>query len=161
MARSVEHHSPSIPTSAFTPDSQPSDLLQEALRSGGESNLDDYVDVKLYVKSAEDSERWYRLLEEHLHEHTPRGYIWQRDPPRVDILGSSEGSPYLTYGIHLRYGDALHDEWLLLSLLISLTRKYSKVACQVADVDGDPLLIEAAAALPKWLSPENAGNRVW
>ncbi|KAF4733330.1 hypothetical protein FOZ62_023746 [Perkinsus olseni] len=161
MARPAEHHSPSIPTSAFTPDSQPSDLLQEALRSGGGNNLDDYVDVKLYVKSAEDSERWYRLLEEHLHEHAPRGYIWQRDPPRVDTLDTSEGTRYLTYGIHLRYGDALHDEWLLLSLLISLTRKYSEVACQVADVDGDPLLIEAAAALPKWLSPENAGNRVW
>ncbi|KAF4666984.1 hypothetical protein FOL46_002770 [Perkinsus olseni] len=160
MARTAEHHSPSIPTSAFTPDSQPSDLLQEALRSGGGNNLDDYVDVKLYVKSAEDSERWYRLLEEHLQEHTPRGYIWQRDPPRVEV-DSFEGSPYLTYGIHLRYGDALHDEWLLLSLLISLTRKYSEVACQVSDVDGDPLLIEAAAALPKWLSPENAGNRVW
>ncbi|KAF4749476.1 hypothetical protein FOZ63_003645 [Perkinsus olseni] len=160
MARTAEHHSASTPTSAFTPNSQPSDLLQEALRSGGGNNLDDYVDVKLYVKSAEDSKRWYRLLEEHLHEHAPRGYIWQRDPPRVEV-DSSVGTRYFTYGIHLRYGDALHDEWLLLSLLVSLTRKYSEVACQVADVDGDPLLIEAAAALPKWLSPENAGNRVW
>ena len=32
---------------------------------------------------------------------------------------------------------------------------------QVWDNDGDFLLIEAAYALPKWLKPEVAANRVW
>ncbi|KAF4677004.1 hypothetical protein FOL47_004002 [Perkinsus chesapeaki] len=135
--------------------SQPSDLLQEALRSGGGNNLDDYVDVKIYIKSTDDSSKWHGLLKGFLYDHTPKGYIWQRDPPRIHILDPM--SPYLAYGIHLRMGDALHDEWLL----VSLTRRYAEIACQISDVDGDPLLIEAAAALPKWLSPENAGNRVW
>ncbi|EER19990.1 SF-assemblin, putative [Perkinsus marinus ATCC 50983] len=162
MRARANDHRRQVSSPAFTPDSQPSDLLQEALRSGGGSNLDDYVDAKLYVSSTEDSQRWHQLLGDYLHDQTPRAYIWQRDPPQVDVLDASRvSSPYLVYGIHLRYGDALHDEWLLISLLVSLTRKYSEVACEVSDVDGDPLLIEAAPALPKWLSPENAGHRVW
>ena len=35
------------------------------------------------------------------------------------------------------------------------------VAARVWDNDGDFLLIEAAYALPKWLKPETASNRVW
>ena len=33
--------------------------------------------------------------------------------------------------------------------------------CRVWDNDGDFLLIEAACALPKWLKPDTASNRVW
>jgi hypothetical protein len=34
-------------------------------------------------------------------------------------------------------------------------------AAQVWDNDGQFLLIEAALALPRWLKPETAANRVW
>ena len=32
--------------------------------------------------------------------------------------------------------------------------------CSVYDADGEFLLIEAAEALPAWITPENATNRV-
>ncbi len=35
------------------------------------------------------------------------------------------------------------------------------MAARVWDDDGEFLLIEAAYALPKWLKPETATNRVW
>jgi hypothetical protein len=46
------------------------------------------------------------------------------------------------------YGDSVEDEWLIVYML------------KVVDTDGEFLLIEAANALPRWLNPEIADNRV-
>lgn len=46
-------------------------------------------------------------------------------------------------------------------LLRELTTKFSNLWVKVSDSDGEFLLIEASATLPRWLEPEVAENRVW
>lgn len=61
----------------------------------------------------------------------------------------------------LRFGDSLADEWLGVSLLFELTRAFPSLAVRAWDSDGEFLLIEAAFALPRWLDPDTAPNRVF
>lgn len=58
------------------------------------------------------------------------------------------------------YGDSVEDEWLIVYLLRELSRRFPPAWIRVSDSDGEFLLIEAADALPKWLNPEVADNRV-
>lgn len=58
------------------------------------------------------------------------------------------------------YGDSVADEWLIVYLLRELSKKFPDAWIRVYDTDGEFLLIEAANALPKWLNPEVAENRV-
>jgi hypothetical protein len=55
--------------------------------------------------------------------------------------------------------------WRQLYVIISLRSSCAYMCLlltpQVWDNDGEFLLIEAAYALPRWLSPENATSRVW
>lgn len=46
-------------------------------------------------------------------------------------------------------------------LLRELSRQFPELWIKVNDTDGEFLLIEAANALPQWLNPEVADNRVW
>ena len=59
------------------------------------------------------------------------------------------------------YGDSVADEWVIVYLLRELSRQFPSAWVRVYDTDGEFLLIEAANALPKWLNPEIADNRVW
>ncbi|GIL58795.1 hypothetical protein Vafri_13788 [Volvox africanus] len=61
----------------------------------------------------------------------------------------------------MRFGDAVDDEWWVVWLLLRMTRELQDLSVQVWDNDGQFLLIEAAYALPRWLKPETAENRVW
>lgn len=45
-------------------------------------------------------------------------------------------------------------------ILRELTKKHKDLWVKVVDSDGEFLLIEAAGALPLWLEPEVADNRV-
>lgn len=58
------------------------------------------------------------------------------------------------------FGDSVEDEWLVVYLLRELSRKFRHSWIRVFDSDGEFLLIEAADALPKWLNPDVAENRV-
>jgi len=58
------------------------------------------------------------------------------------------------------YGDSVEDEWLIVYILRELSRRYPELWIKVVDTDGEFLLIEAANALPRWLNPEIADNRV-
>lgn len=49
---------------------------------------------------------------------------------------------------------------LFTGLLIQIKKTHTHVIFRVHDNDEEFLLIEAADALPKWLSPETAENRV-
>ncbi len=102
------------------------------------------------------------------------GYIWQREGfslelrqenDRGDEQGSktsaqadSKGVPFL--GGISSYGDSLADEWVIVYLLRTLSIQFPDAWIRVFDSDGEFLLIEAAKALPKWLNPEIAENRV-
>lgn len=56
--------------------------------------------------------------------------------------------------------DAVDDEWLLVWLLVQLSLKVEDAVVGVSDEDGEFLLIEGADELPRWLTPDNAVNRV-
>lgn len=58
------------------------------------------------------------------------------------------------------FGDSAEDEWLIVYLLVELSREYSDLWIKAVDTDGEFLLIEAANTLPRWLNPEIADNRV-
>nr|GAT49701.1 predicted protein [Mycena chlorophos] len=60
----------------------------------------------------------------------------------------------------MRVGDCVDDEWCTVWLLIQISTKWP-LAISVFDSDGEFLLIEAAEALPHWVTPSNAENRVW
>ena len=55
----------------------------------------------------------------------------------------------------------MEDEWLIVYLLRELSKQFIDLWIKVIDTDGEFLLIEAANALPRWLNPDIADNRVW
>ncbi|KAJ9624180.1 hypothetical protein H2203_005631 [Taxawa tesnikishii (nom. ined.)] len=105
-----------------------------------------------------------------------RDYIWQRDSftlelgLRDDFLKDASKAvpehsrggwnPYVLHG-RTNFGDSVADEWLVVYLLWQLSKQFPEAWIRVYDTDGEFLLIEAANALPKWLNPEVAENRVW
>ncbi|RMZ70614.1 regulatory factor sgt1 [Pyrenophora seminiperda CCB06] len=85
-------------------------------------------------------------------------YIWQRDSLKLDLV--REEQQWLLRG-RTNYGDSVADEWLIVFFLRELSKEFKDAWIRVYDSDGEFLLIEAANALPKWLNPEVAENRVW
>ena len=85
-------------------------------------------------------------------------YIWQRDPLKLELV--REENQWLLRG-RTNYGDSVADEWLIVYFLRELSREFKDAWIRIYDSDGEFLLIEAANALPKWLNPEVAENRVW
>lgn len=103
-----------------------------------------------------------------------KDYIWQRDDFKVDIktekgttstitlleasVNNIAGLMYLSGTTN--YGDSVEDEWLIVYILKELSSRFPTLWIKAVDSDGEFLLIEAANALPRWLNPENADNRV-
>ncbi|KAI4927675.1 hypothetical protein J4E85_006187 [Alternaria conjuncta] len=85
-------------------------------------------------------------------------YIWQRDSLKLDLV--REEHQWLLKG-RSNYGDSVADEWLIVYFLRELSKEFKDAWIRIYDSDGEFLLIEAANALPKWLNPEVAENRVW
>jgi hypothetical protein len=108
-----------------------------------------------------------------------KNYIWQRDKFHLHLIDARLGSSNTTASTetnskklqvpgHAHYlhgqtnfGDSITDEWLIVWLLVELSQRQPSACIQVRDADGEFLLAEAANALPKWLEPELADNRVW
>ncbi|KAJ6788869.1 hypothetical protein PWT90_00079 [Aphanocladium album] len=91
-------------------------------------------------------------------ESVAKNYVWQRDEFRLSIA-SEQGLLYLCGTTD--YGDAVEDEWLIVYVLRELSKRHPEIFVRVADEDGEFLLVEAANALPNWLSPEIDHCRVW
>jgi hypothetical protein len=85
-------------------------------------------------------------------------YIWQRDALKLELV--REEQQWLLRG-RTNYGDSVADEWLIVYFLRELSKEFKNAWIRIYDSDGEFLLIEAANALPKWLNPEVAENRVW
>ena len=97
-----------------------------------------------------------------------RDYIWQREPFSLKLQHrASKGRPNPPFdaGLYLQgqtnFGDSIADEWLIVYILLELSKQFVDAWIRVYDTDGAFLLIEAANALPKWLNPDVAENRVW
>ena len=103
------------------------------------------------------------------------GYIWQREAFTLQkvrhdgnvkvltkvlrqIANLGSGIAYL-YG-KTAFGDSIEDEWVIVYILRELSLQHEETWIKVVDTDGELLLIEAAHVLPRWLTPENADNRV-
>lgn len=87
-------------------------------------------------------------------------YIWQRDGFNLKLELNNEAGLKCLSGL-TNYGDSVEDEWLIVYLLRELSSLFDDLWIKVVDTDGEFLLIEAANALPRWLNPEIADNRVW
>ena len=88
-----------------------------------------------------------------------RDYIWQREPFNLSITAASfkSLSPHLTGAT--RMGESVEDEWYIVWLLKEISLKWPDAAIEMRDDDSQFLLIEAAEALPTWVTPANADNR--
>lgn len=95
-----------------------------------------------------------------------KDYIWQRGNfqlklhPDITAPDSSQNSTPCLKG-RTNFGDSAADEWLIVYLLLELSKKCPDAWIRVYDTDGEFLLIEAANALPKWLNPDVVEHRVW
>ncbi|KKK16385.1 hypothetical protein ARAM_002773 [Aspergillus rambellii] len=87
-----------------------------------------------------------------------KDYIWQREGFRLEIT-KDQGVTSLSG--RSNFGDSIEDEWVIVYLLRELTKKHKDIWARVTDSDGQFLLVEAAGALPSWLEPDIADNRVW
>lgn len=99
----------------------------------------------------------------------PAPWLWNKDAWELKVVPShtarSAGAQAAQAGSKLegrmRVGDAVDDEWLVVWLLRGVSARHPELALGVRDNDGEFLLIEAAHALPAWVAPENAANRLW
>ncbi|KAK3089567.1 hypothetical protein FSP39_004670 [Pinctada imbricata] len=117
-------------------------LFPDFKKKPSQSDLEDYVDLFLAFVSP------------HLVE-----FIWQNEPFNLAPILQGDLPPHL-YG-RTNFGDNVEDEWFIVYLLSSLTKKFPGLVVKVNDNDEEFLLIEAADALPKWVTPETAENRVY
>jgi hypothetical protein len=99
------------------------------------------------------------FLSSHLLHRDPFTLSLPADLASPCALCASPPVPHL-HGA-LRFGDSLPDEWFAVSLLFALTRAFPDIVARAWDSDGEFLLIEAAFALPRWLDPDTAPNRVF
>lgn len=112
------------------------------------------------------------VLQNHAEGLLP-GFLWHRDPFELKVISDTNG--WQLEGT-VRVGDCVDDEWCVVWLLREISKKWDVVIrsvhvrithspvvkpfCSVSDSDGEFLLIEAAEALPSWVTPSNAENRV-
>ena len=116
------------------------------------------IDTKLSdIQIRERLQAFQRSLHQ-LEKKFLKEYIWQRDSLKLDLV--REEGRWLLRG-RTNYGDSVADEWLIVWFLKELSKEFRDAWIRIYDTDGEFLLIEAANALPKWLNPEVAENRVW
>ncbi|KAI0067764.1 hypothetical protein BV25DRAFT_1794079 [Artomyces pyxidatus] len=92
-------------------------------------------------------------------DSTLSGFIWHRDSFELKVVEDPDGHGWKVEG-RMRVGDSIDDEWCVVWLLREMSAKWD-IVVSVYDSDGDFLLIEAADALPSWVTPTVAENRVW
>eukprot|EP00037_Helgoeca_nana_P021072 m.211846 g.211846 ORF g.211846 m.211846 type:complete len:746 (+) comp25506_c0_seq16:1458-3695(+) len=104
------------------------------------------------------------------------GHIWQREPFALSLsvaasTPKASADPSPTMGVPTptdtvlagctHFGDNIDDEWLVVHILLQITAAINGAVATVQDSDGEFLLVEAADALPEWVNPVTAVNRVF
>lgn len=95
------------------------------------------------------------LISAHVARLLPTPWLWNKDAWELKAVSSEQRLEG-----RMRVGDAVDDEWLVVWLLREVSRTWPELVVSIRDSDGEFLLIEAAHALPGWVTPENAENRV-
>jgi hypothetical protein len=116
------------------------------------------MDAKLSTTQTRERSQAFQRALASLEKRFLKEYIWQRDPIKLDLI--HEEGRWLLKGT-TNYGDSVADEWLIVYLMRELSKEFKDAWIRIYDTDGEFLLIEAANALPRWLNPEVAENRVW
>eukprot|EP00940_MAST-03C_sp_MAST-3C-sp2_P002584 g2584.t1 len=91
------------------------------------------------------------------------GYVWNDEPFRLEFPreADKETGRYEMLSGSTCFGDCVEDEWFITKLLFRLCDTFpDDIFVRAKDDDGQFLLIEAAEALPEWLSPETAKDRI-
>lgn len=97
------------------------------------------------------------------------GHIWQEEEFNLTIskglnkpikATSETNEDLFLYG-STKFGDNIEDEWLIVYLLIEISKKWKDLFIRIIDIDGQFLLIELAVLLEKWIKPEHMDYRVW
>ncbi len=65
-------------------------------------------------------------------------YIWYRDPLCVEEGDPSESEGLGHLAVHLRYGDCVGDEWLVVHLVLEATKKFEGMVAQVKEKKYNP-----------------------
>ncbi|CAE6425535.1 hypothetical protein ACGC1H_004786 [Rhizoctonia solani] len=129
---------------------------------------EDTLEYSLYPRNYDESPAALRtLILECVAGLLLPNFLWHRDSFEItvqypDQMGSKSvqtTNKWNFYG-RMRVGDCVDDEWCTVWLLREISIKWD-LAVSAHDTDGEFLLIEAADALPAWITPENAENRVW
>ncbi|CAM9181904.1 unnamed protein product [Laminaria digitata] len=124
---------------------------------------EDSVRYQLFVDDWDSIEHLQELRESVLRlvDSLTAGFIWHQDPFSLTIAVPPEGDlePHLQ-GEQL-FGGNVSDEWFVCYLLFAITSSFNGLTACVNDNDGEFLLIEAATAIPPFLSPANSNHRVW
>eukprot|EP00397_Hematodinium_sp_SG-2012_P028124 GEMP01029593.1.p1 GENE.GEMP01029593.1~~GEMP01029593.1.p1 ORF type:complete len:448 (+),score=118.89 GEMP01029593.1:79-1422(+) len=119
----------------------------------GTTSLDDFVDVWCYWDEPGDlAEKRLDLL--NVLQNDLNDYIWQKDALVFEVRRDHLFA-------HIRVGESVIDEWFVVKLLLTATKQLSTMSCQVNDIDGEFLAIEAANHLPPWVTPDKAKNKFW
>lgn len=89
-------------------------------------------------------------------------YIWHKQPFTLQLSAASFSSTTKQQYLEGKTDctDCVDDEWFIVWLLREMTRNWKDAVISVSDEDGEFLLIEGAEVLPKWVTPQNAENRV-
>ncbi|WVO14827.1 hypothetical protein L204_102466 [Cryptococcus depauperatus] len=125
--------------------------------------------VHLPSSSDADPSATALLITDYINSLLPQPWIWNKDSwelklyqhgPGLEPIGGEDQGISMLEG-HMRVGDAVDDEWLVVWLLKQVSEKWPEFIISIRDTDGEFLLIEAANELPSWISPDNAENRLW
>lgn len=89
-------------------------------------------------------------------------YIWHKQPFNLTLSPAPFSGPSQGNFLEGRTDctDCVDDEWFVVWLLREVTRAWEDVVVSIEDEDGEFLLIEGAEVLPRWVTPQNATNRV-
>ncbi|CAM9494379.1 unnamed protein product, partial [Scytosiphon promiscuus] len=138
----------------------PSDL---PFLQGATATNEDLIQYKIFADEWGSIEYLQQLRESVLQlvDSITTGFIWHREPFTLSVAVPAEGTvePHLT-GEQV-FGGNVSDEWFVCYLLFTITSAFKGLTACVRDNDGEFLLIEAATAIPPFLSPANSNHRVW
>ena len=133
------------------------------------------IDPSLKASSLRDRLRLILSAANRLVKNLLKDYIWQRDAFALELTHDHGRIVFRDFYRKIRpdvqagasflngrtnYGDSVEDEWLIVYILRELSRQFPEAWIKVNDTDGEFLLVEASNALPRWLNPEVASNRV-
>eukprot|EP00117_Sycon_ciliatum_P045701 scpid43635/ scgid32814/ Protein SGT1; Protein ecdysoneless homolog; Suppressor of GCR2 len=131
--------------------------------------LDDSVEYRVYFANSPVDEDFALATLSSLSSKLKQlssGWLWHCEEFSLELVKAKVSEderssiPAHLYGV-THFGDNLDDEWLIVYMLLEASKTFTDLVVSIEDSDGQFLLIETANALPRWLTPERAENRIF